>query len=99
MIPRLRALLHRPCRCGHDADAHEHYRPGSDCGWCDCPRFRRAWLRPRPQPVDLDEMRADDQVIEALRVGDVDHACVIADPRLVGRVVAIVAAEVMRGAA
>ena len=31
------------CRCGHDAEAHEHYRPGSDCGACgaECGRFRR----------------------------------------------------------
>jgi hypothetical protein len=31
------------CRCGHDAEAHEHYRPGSDCGACGaarCARFR-----------------------------------------------------------
>ena len=29
------------CACGHQQDAHEHYRPGSDCALCDCPRFRR----------------------------------------------------------
>lgn len=32
------------CRCGHELDAHKHYRPGSDCGWCGpagCPRFTR----------------------------------------------------------
>ncbi|MFC0548836.1 hypothetical protein [Kutzneria chonburiensis] len=28
------------CVCGHAAAAHEHYRPGSDCALCDCPRFR-----------------------------------------------------------
>jgi hypothetical protein len=28
------------CRCGHLRNAHEHYRPGSDCGLCGCPRFR-----------------------------------------------------------
>lgn len=41
------------CRCGHDAAAHEHYRPGTDCGACgaqQCGRFRpvtarRGWLR------------------------------------------------------
>ena len=37
------------CRCGHNAQAHEHYRPGSDCGACGaamCRRFRpqgRRW--------------------------------------------------------
>jgi len=28
------------CRCGHDKKAHEHYRPGSDCALCNCPRYR-----------------------------------------------------------
>jgi hypothetical protein len=31
------------CRCGHDAAAHEHFRPGTDCGACGaqaCGRFR-----------------------------------------------------------
>ncbi|MBO0808153.1 MAG: hypothetical protein J2P32_07610 [Actinobacteria bacterium] len=32
--------------CGHDRDAHRHYRRGSDCALCDCPRWaRRNWLR------------------------------------------------------
>ncbi|WP_176491760.1 hypothetical protein [Curtobacterium sp. 'Ferrero'] len=29
------------CVCGHPREAHEHYRRGSDCALCDCPRFRR----------------------------------------------------------
>lgn len=33
------------CRCGHVADAHEHYRPGSDCGACACRRFATAQPR------------------------------------------------------
>ena len=40
------------CRCGHEAEAHEHFRPGSDCGACgaqECRRFRpqgrRRWPR------------------------------------------------------
>lgn len=28
------------CRCGHDRDAHEHWRRGQDCALCDCPRWR-----------------------------------------------------------
>ncbi|MFP5020213.1 hypothetical protein [Pseudonocardia phyllosphaerae] len=30
------------CRCGHSRDAHEHYRPGSDCSACGsaCGAFR-----------------------------------------------------------
>jgi hypothetical protein len=27
------------------ADAHEHYRPGRDCGACDCRRFASAETR------------------------------------------------------
>lgn len=32
-----------PCRCGHPADHHRHYRPGTDCSFeaCRCPRYRR----------------------------------------------------------
>ncbi|NAZ87899.1 hypothetical protein [Kineococcus indalonis] len=32
----------RECVCAHERRAHEHYRPGSDCSVCDCPRFRAA---------------------------------------------------------
>jgi hypothetical protein len=32
----------RVCQCGHDRIGHEHYRSGSDCGLCDCARYRRA---------------------------------------------------------
>lgn len=29
------------CWCGHRADAHYHYRPGTECADCDaCKRFR-----------------------------------------------------------
>jgi hypothetical protein len=30
-----------PCRCGHGKAVHAHYRRGSDCGSCPCPRYRR----------------------------------------------------------
>jgi hypothetical protein len=39
-----------PCRCGHGRDAHEHHRPGSDCGACGsavCARFTAAGGRAR----------------------------------------------------
>ena len=26
----------RPCICQHDADLHDHYRKGGDCGACQC---------------------------------------------------------------
>jgi len=35
-----------PCRCGHGRDAHMHYRRGSDCALCECPRWSPA-RRPR----------------------------------------------------
>ena len=31
-----------PCACGHHRDAHQHYRPGSDCALCDCRRLAAA---------------------------------------------------------
>jgi hypothetical protein len=37
----------RACVCGHDRDAHEHLRPGSQCSQCapgGCVRYRRATL-------------------------------------------------------
>jgi hypothetical protein len=30
----------RDCTCGHAAQAHEHYRRGSDCALCACAKFR-----------------------------------------------------------
>ncbi|HEV2376407.1 MAG TPA: hypothetical protein VGS19_30080 [Streptosporangiaceae bacterium] len=34
------------CACGHDRDAHRHFRPGSDCGLCTCSRWTLDhWLR------------------------------------------------------
>jgi hypothetical protein len=32
------------CSCHHGRDAHRHYRPGSDCAVCTCPR----WSPPNP---------------------------------------------------
>jgi hypothetical protein len=43
VLARLFRLLHRgprDCTCGHPGRAHEHYRRGSDCALCACPRFR-----------------------------------------------------------
>jgi hypothetical protein len=53
-----------PCTCGHPREAHEHYRRGTDCSACLCPRYdrgswwrlglapRRRWLPKAPVPVD-----------------------------------------------
>jgi len=32
-------VVRRPCRCGHQKDAHEHYRRGTDCAACSCAAF------------------------------------------------------------
>jgi hypothetical protein len=39
------------CVCGHEREAHEHYRRGTDCATCGaevCPKFRRALVRKNP---------------------------------------------------
>ncbi|SFP13212.1 hypothetical protein SAMN05660464_2157 [Geodermatophilus dictyosporus] len=28
--------------CGHTRRAHQHYRRGTDCSLCSCPRFHRS---------------------------------------------------------
>jgi hypothetical protein len=40
--PELSARAQRPCRCGHQREAHRHYRNGTDCGTCGCERFSAA---------------------------------------------------------
>ncbi len=50
---QLARLLHLPsrrsgpkgCTCGHEAAAHEHYRRGTDCALCTCPKFRAGTFR------------------------------------------------------
>ena len=37
MPPRSEVRL---CACGHEEEAHRHYRVGTDCSLCECPRFR-----------------------------------------------------------
>jgi hypothetical protein len=41
----LHNLPRRVCRCGHLKDVHLHFRDGKDCARCDCPRYRRRWIR------------------------------------------------------
>jgi hypothetical protein len=41
--PPQRPAVVEPCACGHARAAHEHYRPGTDCGACGaegCEMFR-----------------------------------------------------------
>ncbi|QYB03116.1 hypothetical protein I1A62_39135 [Rhodococcus sp. USK10] len=39
------AVSNSECRCGHTFAAHEHYRKGTSCAMCDCPKFRRPFPR------------------------------------------------------
>jgi hypothetical protein len=32
------------CVCSHPGAVHQHYRHGTDCGLCDCPRYRQAYF-------------------------------------------------------
>jgi hypothetical protein len=42
IVGHLLKWRHGPmCECGHEADAHEHYRQGTECVECECQRFRR----------------------------------------------------------
>ncbi|HLU59329.1 MAG TPA: hypothetical protein VKZ81_28030 [Pseudonocardia sp.] len=49
--PPAQRTVANPCTCGHGPEAHEHYRPGSDCGACGrnaCREYRPAnsgWRR------------------------------------------------------
>jgi hypothetical protein len=41
--PPVQRTVVDPCVCGHSQQAHEHYRPGSDCGTCgrrSCGEYR-----------------------------------------------------------
>ena len=42
-----RAVL---CRCGHERVAHQHYRRGTECALCGCPRWSAPGVLPRPAP-------------------------------------------------
>jgi len=37
--PLARRLARRDCACGHQRQAHAHYRAGSDCSLCGCSRL------------------------------------------------------------
>lgn len=57
--------LRRPCCCGHEKAAHEHYRRGTDCSGCDCQRFRGrlvVTLSLGPVPVVTARAVAPDEV-------------------------------------
>ena len=50
-----------PCRCGHSADAHEHYRKGTDCALCDCAEREPDLLADLPAEV-LSQAEVDRRV-------------------------------------
>ena len=35
----------KACTCGHGKEAHQHYRKGTDCALCSCPRYDRPFSR------------------------------------------------------
>ena len=37
------------CVCGHGQEAHQHYRPGTDCSLCPCPKWRPNGYRNGPK--------------------------------------------------
>jgi len=39
-LPTRGSSAAKDCRCGHSGRAHEHYRRGSDCALCQCPKFK-----------------------------------------------------------
>ena len=43
-VPDVPAQAGPRCSCGHRKSAHEHYRRGTDCSLCSCPRFSRPLL-------------------------------------------------------
>lgn len=62
--------MSRPCRCGHDEQAHEHYRPGSDCAACGRDRCRA--YRPRRglrALVERWQVGRDDRLLNRLATG------------------------------
>jgi hypothetical protein len=71
------------CACGHDKDAHKHWRPGSDCGACGadlCDRFH---------PVDMPAVCRDAELIDAVLADDIDRALKIGPAELVGMLAAL----------
>jgi hypothetical protein len=44
------------CRCGHDRLAHEHYRKGSECALCECPRWSPPGVLRRAAPGLMDRL-------------------------------------------
>lgn len=76
------------CVCGCDHDRHQHWRAGTDCGHCGrvvCPRYR----------PDLNAVCRDDQVVDAVRCGDLTRARQLTDDVLVDALAALAA---LRGA-
>ena len=55
----------KPCRCGHQRQAHEHYRRGTDCALCPCQRFRAS---AKPAKGTTRESGTQDDAGESRRV-------------------------------
>jgi hypothetical protein len=83
------ALFRRPdpgvCLCGHPKTAHEHFRPGSDCGSCGAAVCRRY----RPARRRRAAVHRTDQAIDAVLADDITRALRMAPARDVGLLVAL----------
>jgi hypothetical protein len=40
------------CKCGHGRAAHMHYRKGTECGSCDCSKFREPKFKTLAQALE-----------------------------------------------
>ena len=79
------------CVCGHQAEGHEHYTTAAAtycawCGWRDCSSYRDD---PHGGPANMHDVLADDQAIDAVEAGDIDHALLLAPPASVALLVAL----------
>lgn len=85
-LRRRRPADERPvCVCGCDPETHAHWRTGTDCGRCSrlvCPHYR----------ADLHAVCRDNQLVDAVTAGHLDHARTLTDhPELVDLLAALAA--------
>lgn len=40
-LPAASSQAGKTCGCGHEKQAHQHYRRGTDCALCSCARYHR----------------------------------------------------------
>lgn len=74
-------MRHKPegqCQCGHLAEAHEHYRKGTDCGVCgtaSCGAFTAATSPPEAILIESVESPDPERLVRQSRVVETnDHS-------------------------